>query len=90
MPDGSLILVNAVLDAHDIPPYVVEHIVWHEICHEAMPPENGSNGRRLVHTKAFREMEHRYPKAAQAETWELKNVSSLIRHHRTRRKKRRS
>jgi len=86
--DGSLILVNSVLDDHDIPAYVVEHIVWHEICHEVLPPENGSNGRRRVHSKAFREMEHVYPKAKLAEQWELKNVTMLIRRHHPRRKKR--
>jgi hypothetical protein len=86
--DGSLILVNAVLDAHDIPAYVVEHIVWHEICHDVLPPENGSNGRRRVHSKAFREMEHMYPKAKLAEQWELKNVTMLIKRHKPRRKNR--
>ena len=89
MPKGNLILVNAVLDASDIPPYVVEHIVWHEICHEVLQPENGSNGRRRVHSTTFREMEHRYPKARQAEKWELNNVAMLIRRHRNRRGRRR-
>jgi hypothetical protein len=88
MPEGNLILVNSVLDSHDVPSFVVEHIVWHEICHDVMPPENGSNGRRLVHSKIFREMEHRYPKARLAEEWEIKNVSALIRRHQSHRKRR--
>lgn len=88
-PDGPLILVNAVLDAHDVPYYVVEHILWHEICHEAMPPENDSNGRRLVHSKIFREMENRYSKTKLAEEWELKNVTGLIKKHLKRNRRRR-
>jgi hypothetical protein len=87
--DGSVILLNAVLDDHDIPSFVVEHIVWHEICHEVLPPENGSNGRRRVHSREFREIEHRYPKARIAETWELKNVAMLIKRHLKRPKRRR-
>jgi len=84
-PSGPLILVNAVLDANEVPNYVIEHIVWHEICHQASPPENGKNGRRRVHGAAFRELEERYPRLKQAEEWEQKQVARLIRRHYKRR-----
>jgi len=89
LPDGPLILVNAVLDSEEVPRYVVEHILWHELCHQAIPPENCSNGRRRVHSKAFREMESRYPDFKKAQAWELKNVSLLIRKYAHRSRKRR-
>jgi hypothetical protein len=84
---GPLILVNAVLDSPDTPNFVVEHILWHELCHQVVPPENGNgNGtKRIVHGKAFREMEARYPRLKAAEEWEQKNVGRLIRKHKCRR-----
>jgi predicted SprT family Zn-dependent metalloprotease len=84
-PVGPLILVNAVLDAPDIPTFVVEHIVWHELCHQAAPPFNGSNGRRQVHGREFRELEERFRRLSEAEMWEEKHVVGLIRRHYPRR-----
>ncbi len=80
-PEGPLILVNAILDSPDVPNFVVEHIMWHEICHQVVPPENGSSGRRKVHTDAFKKVEACYPRLKQAEKWEQDQVSRLIRRH---------
>ncbi len=79
--EGPLVLVNAILDAPDVPNFVIEHIVWHEICHQASPPEEGNNGRRKVHSAAFRKMEARYPRLKEAEKWEQNMVTTLIRRH---------
>ena len=84
-PEGSLILVNSVLDAPDIPNFVIEHILWHELCHQVVPPEAGNGSKRIVHGKAFREMEAKYPRLKAAEQWEQENVARLIRRHRGRR-----
>jgi hypothetical protein len=81
MPEGPLLLVNASLDSHEVPNWVVEHIVWHELCHQAIPPVNGNNGRRLVHSRMFREFELRFPRLLEAERWEEKNVAAMIRRH---------
>jgi hypothetical protein len=80
-PAGPLILVNAVLDAPDVPGFVVQHIVWHELCHQASPPVNGRNGRRKVHGNPFRKLEERFPRLHQAEEWEKKQVGRLIKMH---------
>jgi len=80
-PEGPLILVNAILDAPDVPAFIVDHIVWHELCHQASPPENGSNGRRKVHSKAFIEFEERFPHLKRAEQWEVEQVARLIKRH---------
>ena len=85
-PEGSLILVNAVLDAHDIPSFVVDHIIWHELCHQVLPPEEKPGHKRVVHHKAFREMEERFPRLKQAEKWELDNVMRLIRKYKRKRR----
>ncbi|MFH1676725.1 MAG: hypothetical protein ABIC40_06835 [bacterium] len=84
--NGPLILINALLDSHDVPGFVVEHILWHELCHQIAPPENGSNGRRRVHSNSFRSTEERYPRLKQAENWEQENVVRLIRKHLKRRR----
>ncbi|HDS29515.1 MAG TPA: hypothetical protein ENN67_00585 [Firmicutes bacterium] len=87
-PEGPLLLVNAILDSHDVPAWVVEHIVWHELCHQAIPPVNGNNGRRLIHSRIFREFESRFPRLKDAEQWEEKNVAHLIRRHLRNRRRR--
>jgi len=79
--DGPLILVNAVLDAHDVPNFVLEHIIWHELCHQIAPPRTNRNGRRVVHSKRFKELEARYPRLAEAEKWERDHVIRFIKRH---------
>jgi len=79
--DGPLILVNAILDAPDVPNFVLEHIIWHELCHQLAPPEKDSNGRRAIHSRAFKKMESRYPRLEQAEKWEQEQVARFIRRH---------
>lgn len=81
MPEGPLILVNAILDAPDIPNFVVEHILWHEICHQVAPPEQGSGNKRAIHNREFKKLEGRYPRLEIAERWEKENVGRLIRRY---------
>jgi len=80
-PNGPLILLNAILDAPDVPGFVIEHILWHELCHQVAPPIDDGNGRRQVHSKKFKELENRYPRKLQAENWEQTQVGKLIRRH---------
>ncbi len=78
---GPLILVNAILDAPDVPNFVIEHIVWQEICNQVIPPEEGRNGRRSIHSSAFHKLEGKYPRLREAEDWEQDQVSRYIRRH---------
>ena len=84
--EGPLVLVNAVLDAVKVPNCVVEHIVWHELCHQVVPPVPNGNGRRRVHSAEFRKMETKYPRFREAEKWEEGNIVYLIRQHYRRRR----
>jgi hypothetical protein len=79
--DGPLVMVNQVLDDYDIPNYVVEHILWHEICHCLAPPSKGENGKRHIHTQEFKRLEKLYPRLHEAEKWENNNVGKIIRRH---------
>jgi hypothetical protein len=51
------IVINKILDSPRVPEYVVESIVYHEMLHHVVPIEYGKGGRRLVHSRRFREAE---------------------------------
>jgi predicted metal-dependent hydrolase len=66
--NGGIIRINALLDRPDVPKYVVESVVFHELLHFISPAE--SNGRkRKIHTKDFKELLAEYPRLEEAEIW---------------------
>jgi hypothetical protein len=66
--DGAhdTVVVSATLDRADVPDFVVEYIVYHELLHKERPAERRQS-RRAVHTPAFREAEKRFARMAEAE-----------------------
>ncbi|GIU78618.1 MAG: hypothetical protein KatS3mg005_1856 [Bryobacteraceae bacterium] len=62
------IVLSSWLDRADVPEYVVEYVLYHEMLHLKHPVEH-SRGRRTVHSKAFREEERRYERLAEAKAW---------------------
>jgi hypothetical protein len=59
-PAHNAIVVSRVFDSPQVPPYVVEYIVYHEMLHLKFPVKlRGS--RRCVHSKEFQEEEKRFP-----------------------------
>ena len=62
------IVVSRTLDARDIPEWVVEFILYHEMLH-IKHPARLINGRRYYHTKAFRADEQRFPHYHEAQRW---------------------
>jgi hypothetical protein len=62
------VMVGSSLDDPEVPVYVVEFVLYHELLHK----KHGitwHNGRARVHTPAFRREERRFPKQAEAEAW---------------------
>jgi hypothetical protein len=57
-PHG-LIVINRLLDDRRVPALVVEGTMYHEMLHMLLDPEV-IDGRRVVHTRRFREMERRF------------------------------
>jgi hypothetical protein len=60
------LMVSRCLDSHDVPEFVVDFIVYHELLHK----KHGSvhaGGRRCVHTRAFRAEEETFEHFAAAE-----------------------
>lgn len=75
------IVVSKSLDARDVPRYVVEYIVFHEMLHIHHPTVH-HNGRRYNHTPAFRRDEEKFAYFEEAEKWIERNVRKLKRNAR--------
>ena len=72
------IVVSKSLDSSDVPRFVVEYIVFHEMLHIHHPTVH-HNGRRYNHTPAFRRDERRFPDYQAAEDWIERSVRKLKR-----------
>lgn len=73
-----LVRVHPVLDRPEVPEYVVESIVHHEMLHAAVPPVPGRT-RRRVHTKEFRRREREFRRHDEAEAWIETHLETLDR-----------
>ena len=74
----ATIVVSKSLDTSDVPRYVVEYIVFHEMLHIHHPTVH-HKGRRYNHTPAFRRDERRFPHYRAAEDWIERSVRTLKR-----------
>ena len=72
------IVVSKSLDARDVPQWVVEYIVFHEMLHIKHPTVH-HNGRRYNHTPAFRNDERKFPHFQAAEDWIEMSIRRLKR-----------
>jgi len=66
----SLIVISRRLDAADVPAYVVEYVLFHEMLHEIIGIRTSANGRRKIHTSTFRLLEQTFPDYARALAFE--------------------
>ncbi len=67
-PSSDTVMIGITLDSEEVPRYVVEYVVHHELLHKALGVRR-VNGRRQVHTQQFRGRERRFPRAAEAEAF---------------------
>lgn len=72
------ISISRSLDGRNIPRFVVEYVVFHEMLHIAHPAKY-VNGRRYHHTPEFKKDERRFTHFTQAEKWIEDNVRNLRR-----------
>jgi hypothetical protein len=56
------------LDSNDVPDYVVEYVLYHEMLH-IKHPARLINGRRHRHTSAFRFDERKFVDYEKAQQW---------------------
>lgn len=76
--EERVIRIHPVLDRPGVPGWVVAGVVYHEMLHHALGAEH-RNGRRLVHTRAFRQREQRFVHHRRAEQWEHEHLPVLLR-----------
>lgn len=76
--EQKAIRVHPALDRPEVPGYVLEFIVYHEMLHQACPPERTSQGRQRIHTRAFRSREKLHPDHQRALAWEKQNLKMLL------------
>ena len=72
------IVVSKSLDARDVPRFVVEYIVFHEMLHIHHPTVHHT-GRRYNHTAVFRRDERKFKDYEAAEEWIERSVRKLKR-----------
>ncbi len=70
------IVISKSLDSANVPKYVVESVVFHEMLHIHHPTVH-HNGRRYNHTAAFRRDEEKFAYFQEAERWIEQNVRKL-------------
>ena len=75
--EDRLIRLHRVLDHPEVPRYVIEAVVYHEMLHADMPPEI-RGGKRLFHTPEFRRRERLYRNLTRAERWIGENMPALL------------
>jgi len=76
--EQRVIRIHVALDRPEVPDYVLGVVVYHEMLHQACPPERTPQGRQRIHTRAFRSREKLHPDHERALAWEKKNLKILL------------
>jgi hypothetical protein len=71
------IRLHPALDREEVPEFYVEAVVFHEMLHQVVPPED-RGGRRVVHGSAFRRRERAWPGHERARAWERAHLHVLL------------
>lgn len=72
-----LIRLHPILDRREVPRFVVESVMYHELLHAVLPVEE-SGGRRCIHTPEFRRRERLFPQFEDAERWIDRHIFRLL------------
>jgi hypothetical protein len=72
-PTHDTIVISKSLDSANVPQFVVDYILYHELLHIKHPIEM-INGRQRKHSSAFKKDEKLFPYYAQAERWLKMNI----------------
>ncbi len=75
---AGMIMISGMLDDPEVPGYVVEYIVYHEILHHIIPAEPTPKGKRN-HGWIFRQNEKKYPEYCKACNWLKNSYPALVR-----------
>jgi predicted SprT family Zn-dependent metalloprotease len=75
--DARAIRIHPALDRAEVPHFVVEAVVFHEMLHQAIPAVE-VGGRRIVHGRDFRRREAAFRGHESAKAWERENLHLLL------------
>ncbi|MCA1819431.1 MAG: hypothetical protein ABR562_00845 [Thermoplasmatota archaeon] len=81
-PDHNVVVISQILDDPEVPEFVLDYVLWHELLHIVHPVRMGSGTKRIVHGAAFRRDERRFPRWKEGEEW----IGKLARKSRRRRR----
>lgn len=65
-PATDMLMVSISLDRADVPEYLLDYVMYHELLHKALGVQL-SNGRQYAHTPEFREAERKFLRYEKAE-----------------------
>lgn len=74
-----LITISRAYDGPEVPKVAVAGVLFHEMCHIAVPPRPGRGGKRMVHHKEFRVAERQFPGWLQWREWEKLHLARRVR-----------
>ena len=75
--EDHVIRIHPLLDDRQVPRYVVESVVYHELLHAAMPPVSDGH-RRCIHSPEFRRREEQFPEHRRAERWIAEKLPDFL------------
>jgi len=65
-PAHNAIVISKIFDHPEVPRFLVEYVLYHEMLHLKHPVEHRTGRRRLVHTKEFYADERKFPRYKEA------------------------
>lgn len=68
-PDHNAVVISQVLDDPDVPEFVLDYVLYHELLHILHPVKMGSGTKRIVHSAAFKRDERRFPRWKEGDDW---------------------
>lgn len=82
----NLITIAGVYNHPDVPLFALEAVMYHEMLHIVVPPYK-KNGRTIIHSPEFKNMEHKFAFYKQWHQWErdcIRNLAKSLKrnHHR--------
>ena len=72
-PSRDRVMISVTLDAENVPSFVVEFVMYHELLHKKHGTQL-KRGKRYVHTQAFREEEQKFKHFQEAKAY-LRNLA---------------
>jgi hypothetical protein len=67
--EHNAVVISQVLDDPDVPEFVLDYVLYHELLHILHPVKMGSGTKRIVHSAAFKRDERRFPRWKEGDEW---------------------